>query len=266
VPYEFDPPDLDDPRGERRAADRPADRVGEAFQHWLANYDSVARREIGGSVSDELYDLAAEALADVDVRAPDATATVLRAGQGVPPEVGLFLSAAYNQAPESVVVFDLSLPVGVKHLGFRLPREKSLVLAGSVASAMGVDSEGLVVNRTDVESYFGYGADGAFVNAPEGSCLTFGLSSVAVGVDLGEIRGSTGSDTVVHLAGTEEAPARTVPTADVVSGSPLADYLDDLRTGLSGDHESVRRFLEGLEPDPRTALERRLREVTAGGD
>lgn len=258
MPYEFEPRDLDEPTG-ARSHETPSDELADAFEQWLADAETIERREIGGSVSTELYELAEDVLADVDVRARDATALLLERGSDLEPTVGLFLSAAYNSAGEDVAVFDVDVPTPVKHLGFRLRPEKTLVLDGRVGSAMASEAAGLVVNRTDVDSYFGYSAQGAFVNAPDGSCLTFGAATAGVAVDLGTVTGESGADVAVALAGADGDERVTIAADDLSEYPAVADYLDRLADGLTGDRDAVRACLADMEPTPRAAIERELR-------
>lgn len=257
MPYEFEPRELPSPRSRRQPASVP-DPVRAALDRWLSASEDTPRREIGGAVSGELYDLAEDILDGVGVRATDATAAVIARGASVPPEVGLFLSAAYNRTDESVVVYDATLPHGVKHLGFRLPAEKTLVLDGTVASAMGVDASGLVVNRTAIDGYFGYSGSGAFVNASTGSCQTFGSTVAGVSVDLGTVTGTTGSP-LLALGGAGEAVERS--TEDVAADGPLCRVLTDLDACLTGDREDLHAQLGDVDPSPRIAIEARLREA-----
>lgn len=259
MPYEFEPRDLAEPTG-TRSHEPASDALTDAFEQWLADSATVPRREIGGAVSTEMYELAVEALADVDVRADDAMALLLARGPDLDPTVGLFLSAAYNRASEDVAFYEVALPTPVKHLGFRLRPEKTLVLDGTVGSAMASDARGLIVNRTDVGSYFGYGSTGAFINGPEGSCLTFGTATAGVAVDLGTVTGDAGGDVAVALSGSDGGDRISIGADKLPEFPSVAAYLEDLADGLGGDREAVRTFLADMEPAPRAAIERELRE------
>lgn len=254
MPYEFEPRDLDDPRGTRDAR-APDDALEAAFERWQAQRGNIARREIGGSVSGELYDLAVDCLADVSVRAADAASLLVAHRESLTPEVGVFLSAAYNRAAADVAFFDVTVPMPPKHLGYRLREGKTLVLDAPVHSTTAVDAEGLLVNRTDVTSAFGYGPGAAFVNL--GSCLTFGADGAGVAVNLGEVRGDAGPEAPTVAVTMDRRQRRR--DADSVAANPdLQSTLEDLRDGLAGDREAVRAYLDGMEPSPRRAIERDL--------
>ena len=192
----------------------------------------------------ELYDLAVDSLEDFSVRAVDATGLLLAHRNSLTPAVGLFLSAACNLAPASVAVFDVAVPTPPKHLGYRLRADKTLVLNAPVHSTMVVGAEGLVVNRTDVTTYFGYSPEAAFINL--GSCLVFGTDDASVAANLGTVRGSTASETPIFTVGGDR---RHRLDADDVDASPdLRAYLDDLRDGLAGDRHALEAFVCNLEP------------------
>jgi hypothetical protein len=147
VSYEFGPRDLDEPRGERDIRD-PDDALEAAFERWQAERGTIAHREIGGSISRELYDLAVDSLEDVSVRAVDAAGLLLAHRNSLTPAVRLFLSATYNLAPASVAVCDVAVPTPPKHLGYRLRADKTLVLNAPAHSTMAVGAEGLVTGPT----------------------------------------------------------------------------------------------------------------------
>jgi hypothetical protein len=254
VSYEFGPRDLDEPRGERDIRD-PDDALEAAFERWQAERGTIAHREIGGSISRELYDLAVDSLDDFSVRAVDAAGLLLAHRNSLTPAVGLFLSAAYNLAPASVAVFDVAVPTPPKHLGYRLRADKTLVLNAPAHSTMAVGAEGLVVNRTDVTTYFGYSPEAAFINL--GSCLVFGTDDASVAANLGTVRGNAASETPILTVGGDR---RHRLDADDVDASPdLRAYLDDLRDGLAGDRRALEAFVCNLEPSPRRAIKRELR-------
>lgn len=256
MPYAFEPRDLDDPRGERDHVP-PPDPLAEAFEAWLDDSRQLERREIGGSTSEALYALAGEHLRDVDVRAADATTLLLPYAESVTADVGLFLSAAYNRSDEDVVFFDVRSTPPTRRLGYRLAEAKTLVVDADIDSTMAVESSGLVVNRSRIDSYFGYSAGGAFVNAPGGSCLTAGVGSARAFVNLGEIRardGPEGPPKLAVRAGVQEGRDVVLTEAECEDLPDLDAYLDRLGAGLSGDRESVRSFLDGLDPAPARAV------------
>lgn len=268
MPYAFEPGDLDDPRGEREPV--PADdAVIEAFEAWIGDCRQIEKREIGGSTSEVRYRLACDRLDGLDVRPPEATTLVLAYGESIPADVGLFLSAAYNHADAAVIFFDVDTAEPIGRLGYRLAEDKTLVIDADIASTMAVDASGLVVNRARIESYFGYSATGAFVNAPTGSCLTAGAGSARVFVDFGEVRGASSSTRPVRLgvgppAGAGGRAVRLAPD-EVSALADLDAFLADLRAGISGEREAVESYLGGLEPSPKraivTAIDRLLDEA-----
>jgi hypothetical protein len=247
MPYRFEPKDLDR-TDETRSHSRPDDAAARAFERWLDGIEDVRAREIGGETSEAIYELAVDVLNPLDVSPTEATAVPLAYPDRVPPNVGLFLSAAYNRSDEDVIVFDAEYRTTPRRLGFRLPAEKTLLLDEPVHSTMGVGARGLVINRTDVEQYFGYSADGVFVNC--GTCLTLGFETTRATVDLGTVRGQSG------VTGEERAVA--VDDAGGVSGSFVGDdlstaletYLDELDALVTGDVGSVRRRLDDLDGPP----------------
>lgn len=257
MPYPFEPRDLEAPRGERPAR-TPPDALAEAFEAWLEESDGFARREIGGSASEALYELARDHLRGLDVRPVEATTLLLQYAGSVTPDVGLFLSAAYALADDDVVFFDVETPCPVERLGYRLPEPKTLVVDADIGSTMAVESRGLVVNRARVGSYFGYSAGGAFVNAPGGSCLTAGVGAARAFVNLGEVRSRDASADPPRLAvgpsASGEGDGVVLTAADCSAIPGLDAYLDRLGEGLSGHRGSVRTFLEGLEPTPKRAV------------
>lgn len=266
MPYAFEPRDLAAPRGEREH-EAPPDPLADAFEAWLEERAGTARPEIGGSTSEAGYRLAVDLLDGLDVRAPDANSLLLQYGDALTPDVGLFLSAAYNYADEDVAFFDVRTEPRVERLGYRLGRAKTLVLDAPIDSTMAVGAAGLVVNRARVDSYFGYSADGAFVNAPGGSCLTAGFGAAKLFVDLGEVRSAAGrgagGDAPRVSLGPRGGRNRRDLGPDALAALPhLEAFLDRLGDGLSGDRASVRAFLDDLTPTPREAIvaevERRL--------
>lgn len=256
MPYPFEPRDLDAPRGRRRAA--PVDdALADAFEAWLDASEGLARREIGGSTSEARYDLAREHLRGLDVDPVAATTLLLRYAERVTPAAGLFLSAAYDRADEPVAVFDVETRPPLQWLGYRLAEDRTLVLDADVGSTMAVEARGLVVNRARVGSYFGYSAEGAFVNAPGGSCLTAGLGAARAFVNLGEIRSRADEADPPRLAVGPSAAGDdgvVLSAADCEAHPALDAYLDRLAEGLSGDRDDVLAFLEGLSPSPRRAI------------
>lgn len=255
MPYDFEPHDLEAPRVERDHVEA-GDDLDAAYRAWLEERGEIARREIGGSVSGELYELARSKLSGVRVRAAEATSLPVAYREETPSTAGLFLTAAYNRSADDVAVFDVSLPTPLDHLGFRLDAGTALVLDGSVHATMAVDAEGVVVNRTDVERYFGYSPTGVFINAESGSCLTFGVGSARLALDFGTVRGSsTATDTVVAVK-RPDGTSRRLSAAAVEADPDLAAYLDEVREGVSGDRRDVEAYLSSLSPTPKRALVR----------
>lgn len=270
MPYSFEPRNLDAPRGQRRAAAVPDD-LATAFEAWLADSEGLERREIGGSTSEARYELARDHLRGLDVDPVAATTLLLQYPDVLTPEAGLFLSAAYDRADEPVAVFDVETRPPVEWLGYRLAEERTLVLDADVGSTMAVEARGLVVNRARVGSYFGYSAEGAFVNAPGGSCLTAGLGAARAFVNLGEIRSRADEVDPPRLAVGPSAAGPdgvVLSAADCAAHPDLEAYLDRLAEGLSGDRGAVLAFLDGLAPSPKRAivaeLERLLAEAGVG--
>lgn len=251
MPYEFEPKNLDRSRS-TRAHRTPDDELAKAFEQWVDRSAEVRSREIGGETSGALYDLAVDVLEPVDVSPAEATAVPLAYPDRVTPNVGLFLSAAYNLADEDVVSFDTEYRTRPKRLGFRLPAEKTLLLDAPVHSTMAVDARGLVVNRAEIDTYFGYSADGVFVN--RGECLTLGFDAARAMVDLGTVRGQsseTGNRRGVSL-GDPERPQVSVVAPDVPP--ELDAYLDELELLFAGDVGSVRSALADLGGRPADAV------------
>lgn len=263
MPYEFGPRDLDAPRGQRRAA-RVPDALAGAFEAWLDESEGLARREIGGSTSEARYELAREHLRGLDVDPVAATTLLLQYAAEVTPEVGLFLSAAYDRADDPVAVFDVETRPPLDWLGYRLAGGRTLVLDADVGSTMAVESRGLVVNRARVGSYFGYSAEGVFVNAPGGSCLTAGLGAARAFVNLGEVRSLDDETDPPRLALGPSAAGDdgvVLPASACAAHPDLEAYLDRLAAGLSGDRDDVVAFLEDLAPSPSRAIAEELERL-----
>lgn len=251
MPYEFEPKDLDHSR-QLRAHRTPDDELAWAFERWLDESGEVRAREIGGETSRTLYELAVDVLESIDVSPAEATAVPLAFPDRVTPNVGLFLSAAYNLSGENVVTFDTTYQTRPKRLGYRLPVEKTLLLDAPVHSTMAVDACGLVVNRTEIDQYFGYSADGVFVNC--GSCLTLGFDAARATIDLCTVRGQsskTGEQRAVALDDSNHPTGRFVSPELSVE---LESYIDELEALLRGDHESVRATLADLDVPPADAI------------
>jgi hypothetical protein len=249
MPYEFEPRDLDEPRATRRR-DPPEDELAEVFEQWLRESDDAVTREIGGETSQALYELAVDALESVSVDPVEATALPIAYPDRVTPNVGLFLSAAYNRSEEDVVVFDVELPVRPRRLGYRLPAEKTLVLDAPVHSTMCVDASGLVINRTEIDRYFGYSSDGVFVNC--GSCLSLGFESARAFVDVGEVRGDSGPTAGHRGVALDGSAAGGQPTRLVGSELPtdVVSYLDELEADVTGGAEAIRGHFDDAEQRP----------------
>lgn len=253
MPYEFTGRDLDNPR-DARSHDQPTDAVADAFEWWMDEARETPRREIGGSVSDRHYQRAQDALAELErIDAREATSLLVAYRDEAPPTSGLFLSAAYERADADIVFFDASTPVPVKWLGYRLDAEMALVVDAPVASVMAAECEGLVVNRSTIDSYFGYSSDGAFVTHSDAECATMGLGTARASLNFGTVGRSDRERPVVALGGGPhagfEADAETAREIDA-----LAAVLDQWRDGLAGDDASVRAFLESRPTSPRDAL------------
>jgi hypothetical protein len=254
MPYEFDPPDLEEPRGTREP-ERPDDEYARAYERWLDASSEIRTPEIGGETSQRLYDLAVESLADLDVDPTEARALPLAYPDRTPPNVGLFLSAAYNLAEETVIVHDLALPVKPRRLGYRLAADTALVLDAPTHSTMAVDAEGLIVNRSTVDRYFGYSGDGAFVNC--GSCLTAGFDSALAFVDIGELRGESAATAGTRGAAVVGADGTRYRAVGPDLPDAVEAYLGELAASLSG--EAVRAALENFGPVPAETLANELR-------
>jgi hypothetical protein len=251
MPYEFEPKDLDRSRSPR-VHRTPDDALANAFEQWLDRSADVQSREIGGETSVALYELAVEVLDPIEVSAAEATAVPLAYPDRLTPNVGLFLSAAYNLADDDVVSFDAEYRTRPKRLGFRLPAGKTLLLDAPVHSTMAVDARGLVVNRTEIDTYFGYSADGVFVNC--GECLTLGFDAARATVTLGTVRGQsseTGDRRGVALRDPGRPPVSVV---DPDLPPELEEYLDELASVFAGDADSVRAALAALDGRPADAI------------
>jgi hypothetical protein len=251
MPYDFEPKDLDR-AGERRVHGSPDDPYERAFEGWLDRIEDVTVREIGGETSEAIYDLAVEVLEPLEVDPAEATAVPLAYPERVTPNVGLFLSAAYNCSAADVIAFDAEYRTAPRRLGFRLPAAKTLLLDAPVHSTMAVGARGLVINRTDVEQYFGYSADGVFVNC--GSCLTLGFDAARATVDLGTVRGQSSATGDARAVAVDE-PGRFSGTAvgDDLSAE-LDAYLDEVERLVTGPVEEVRPRLAALEGTPADAI------------
>lgn len=255
MPYDFSGRDLDRPN-EGRSPVEPGDPLADAFERWLDDAANATRREIGGSVSEELYDRAVAALADVDRVDPQAATSLLVSyRESIPPTAGLFLSAAYDRTDDSVVVFDAETPVDLKWLGFRLDADTALLVDADVASVMATDAAGLVVNRATIDSYFGYSADAAVVNHVDGACATMGFGAARAAVNYGSVGSSEDAAPRLTLQFGASSGGEFEAGPDEVADRPaLTAVLDEWREGLSGDAGSVRKFLAGKPRSPRRAL------------
>jgi len=247
MPYEFESSDLADPRETRHPGGDLSDVHARAYEAWLNAVEGVEKPEIGGETSQQFYQQAVDALDGVDVDPVEATALPLAYPDRTPPDVGLFLSAAYNLADETVVAYDVAAPVKPRRLGYRLPADTALVIDAPVHSSIAVECRGLVVNRASVERYFGYSDAGAFVNC--GSCLTTGFETAHAFVELGDVRGqsaSTDGDRGIALDGRAAVGNALSPGARA--------YLDTLVSELAGDLARATSYLERLDPTPRDAV------------
>lgn len=156
---------------------------------------------------------------------------------------GIFLSAGYNSCKESVIIYDLDVPVNF--IGHQIAADKLLVNRGTTGNWMGYRARGTIVNMGNTGNLCGRETTGSLVNA--------GTTGVGFGEDLGKggiaisFAGAFKCQYVGHhLVKESEIPPEMGP------------YIDDIVTLCKGSADGI---LEVYGKKPSLTIRKDLKRI-----
>jgi len=203
----------------KRKYTTPSRKLVNAFEKWL---DSSQNDEEW--LPDRTYRRAEETLKGIDASIDEAHSLVMK-NQDHPSitKAGYFLSCIYNKSPEKQIVYDL--PVPLEGIGYRLPKNKSLVNKTHGSYNLGLQSAGVTLNYADYDcesSYNAFNSSGIFVNYGKNKG-ELGRNSQGYVINCGEFHGAfcpQATDLGISLEGIAILPSQKVSTVVLADFSP----------------------------------------------
>lgn len=208
--YKLTPAGHDSPEWKRKY-DKPDSKLAKAFEKWLAEvpqiiveqettFTSDGREEVNGPNIEQVYVRAQELIKNVKTNAGDANALLFDYENHPRIEnAGVFFSAIYNQCKDSEIVFDLDSKIS--WLGYKLPKEKTLIVDARTGNYAGFRANGTLIHRykTDHDNhsyinYFGDHAHGPVINYGTLGGF-FGAGATSLVIDMGKTWSWSGIET-----------------------------------------------------------------------
>jgi len=141
---------------EKRKFEKPDDKLAAALEEWLRDGWASA------------YSPALKLIKPLKPSIADAHSLLIRyQDHTLFKQLGLFISAIYNQAPDEVIVYDLGIKAS--NIGYLLRKNKILINKSELSYGCGSNSKGTIINLGKMEG----GIDGACLKA-HGTCINYG--------------------------------------------------------------------------------------------
>jgi len=163
---------------EKRKYEQPPQKLREAFEKWLGGLPDRDELDI---TQDVIGKLAISALSGLECSVNEANSLLIHfSGHERITDAGIFLSVVYAKAHEKEIVFDIDIGKPIDSLGYRLPKDKILLLKAPT-QRLGEKAKGVVVNMSNSENLE---SDGLTINY--GKAIIHSLYSDFPGINYGE--------------------------------------------------------------------------------
>lgn len=240
--YKMEPAGHEEPPKKRKYGQQDSNmkKLIPVFEQWLNYMDRVVVQPTKLQHTIRLpgrshYEKAEILLEGIDVSIPEAHVLALQyQDHEAIFEAGLFISAMYNKSADKIIVYDLELDRKLRHLGFQLPKNKTLI------------------NKVNAGEEFGELALGTVINY--GAAYTLGTHSSGPVINLGEVKYGLAygnNDTVINYG------KAGISALERAKGTAI--MLQEPKT--YGDHLENVRILKAADVEKIPALEKYLADV-----
>jgi len=168
------------------------------------------------------YNYGRELLDQTNVTVDEANALTLKFADHINANnLGIFLSVAYNKSPDKEIVYDLTPPQPPHLLGYKLPKNKTLIIKGTVSDSCGNYAKGNIVNLGNGGLSLGHQSSGIIINYDTVEAH-LGQSSSGTVLNFGKAKHTLGHEAkglVINLGYAEEYSAYECETVAINFGS-----------------------------------------------
>lgn len=292
IPIKYRPRVKRDGEGRvKRNFREPSDELLQAFKEYMEDSYAVTLSRLDSNNyekdADYRYMLAQDHLEEIEVSYEQANSLLVldqdeEKSDKWRQQVGVFLSAAYNQSEQEVITYDLELETPLSYLGYKLSSDKTLILESDTYVGTGYKSEGTVINRAH-SAVIGSKSSGLNINLSEAETLAsngdvflnFGKTERLAERDLYD-----GSDVSEVVANFGEASRIDNPIVNRVhkyiknnglllysgvviypggkNDEKIESYFNHLAENFSGDLNSVKEFLKERKPNPQAEIKKEI--------
>ena len=159
----FHPAGFEQPENSRKGYVKPRAELQYAFDRWV---EELPTECFDWKDSEKRYKNACESIKPIgEISYREANSLLFDFEPKIEGhrEVGLFISACYNQSSERVIVFDLDAHK-IKYIGLGIGKGRILVNEGMTGKSFGVKCSGTIINNAYTEDFFGDLSSGIIVN------------------------------------------------------------------------------------------------------
>jgi len=164
--YKMQPAGHDAPEPKRKY-EKPQNKLKEAYEKWLKLNDYSNYDEVSDNVT-PCYESALQLTRKLEFSLADVHGLLLEYMDNLKPHLaGLFASALYRRVPEKEITFDLPIEQRLDFIGFKLPKDKTLISKIPTRQDLGKFAGGTIVNANDTADGFGNQSTGIIINYGE---------------------------------------------------------------------------------------------------
>ncbi len=246
----FRPAGFEQPEESRRNYTKPSPELQEAFKEWTDGLDEHIFLEYVNAEYERAVELI-RPLGEISYKEANSLLIDFEPKKDSEKDAGLFVSACYNQSPESSIVFDFDCP-NIRCIGYELSKGKFLVNTGSVNHMFGVGSEGVILNLGETGDFFGGQSVGIIINnGKSGNCAGGPFESgIAIFMKNPGNYSHVYSGLIIKPEAIEWIPE-------------LKQYIKDLSELSKGldDEESAKRFLQRYGSEPKEKIGQEIKII-----